>query len=45
MHNKTNEKQLGRNCVCDKTVRNWLNEIEFRYRKAKEKSVLTPKQK
>uniref|UniRef100_A0A3B3QGW8 Transposase Tc1-like domain-containing protein n=1 Tax=Paramormyrops kingsleyae TaxID=1676925 RepID=A0A3B3QGW8_9TELE len=30
--------------VCDRTVRNWLREIEFRYRKAKHKPSLTPKQ-
>ena len=31
--------------VCDRTVRNRLNEMRFTYRKAKRKPALTPKQK
>ena len=50
MFNKTNEKQMvkievNEINVCEKAVRNQLNEIGFTYRKDKEKSALTLKQK
>uniref|UniRef100_A0A672SN36 Transposase Tc1-like domain-containing protein n=1 Tax=Sinocyclocheilus grahami TaxID=75366 RepID=A0A672SN36_SINGR len=32
-------------CVCDRTIRNRLNEMRFKYRKVKRKPALTPKQK
>ena len=36
---------MGENNLCDRTVRNWMNEMRFSYRNAKGKQALTPKQK
>lgn len=42
MKNKWPESGVN---VCDRTVKNWLNEVGFTYGKAKGKPPLTPKKK